>query len=60
VVLGGRDECLSAILRPDTAGDAAQSAFTTTLAQPQAVVPSQRKSDAPMYATGDFQSTEGK
>jgi hypothetical protein len=33
VVLGGRDERLSAILRPDTAGDAAQSAFTTTLAQ---------------------------
>lgn len=28
--------------------------------QPPAVVPDLRKSDAPMYATGDYQSSEGK
>jgi hypothetical protein len=42
------------------AATATANVATPDGAQPQAVVPSQRKSDAPMYATGDFQPSEGK
>ena len=51
---------------PLQSGDASQAATATANvanpgeAQPQAVEHTQLKSDAPMYATRDFQPSEGK
>ena len=42
------------------AATAAANVATPDGVQPHVVVPALRKSDAPMYATGEYQSSEGK